>query len=340
MKYDAVNTAKQELDTRIISQEHTISTLYESAQALKSLKEEDIYPAVLKILKDFVSSEECSIYKSFGGKLKMIANAGWQEGNRHPLEVDVNGGIMGQAFSTSKTVSINDVLKAEESHNFSDLNLIISAPITTSNETVLGVLNIEKMPFVKFNPQSIKMTSLLADWCGSALENAKTHKETKDKNIADDITGAYTYEYLCKRTEEELNKARRYKFIFGILVLEITEYNSIPEMKRQEILPVFNTVFKNVARKTDLLFVGSNPGSFVFLFPFTPLKGINIMKNKLINAIDEFKFRPYDDERKLLEVYAGIAEFNDELETYTELLQMAIEDMNKHKRTKIQRYSD
>lgn len=331
IKYDTLSMAKQELDTRIISQEQTISTLYESAQALKSLKEEDIYPAVLKILKDFVSTEECSIYKASGEKLKMIANLGWQGGNNHPLEVDIEEGIMGRVISTGKTVSINDVLKADESYNFSDLNLIVSAPITTSEKVVLGVLNIEKMPFVKFNPQSIKIASLLADWCGSALENARTYKETKDRNIADDITGAYTYDYLCKRIEEEFNKARRYKFTFGILVLEIAEYDLIPEMKRQDILPVFKTVYGSIVRKTDLLFVGSDPGSFVFLFPFTPIKGINIVRNKLINAIDEFKFRPYDDENKLLEINTGVAEFNDELETYTELIQMAIEDMHRER---------
>lgn len=329
IKYDTLNVAKQELDTRIIGQEQTISTLYESAQALKSLKEEDIYPAVLKILKDFVSSEECSIYKTSGDKLKMIANSGWQGGNNHPLEVGLEEGIMGRAFSTNKTVSINDVLKADESYTFSDVNLIVSAPITTSEKVVLGVLNIEKMPFVKFNPQSIKMASLLADWCGSALENARTYKETKDRNIADDVTGAYTHDYLCKRIEEEFARARRYKFTFGILVLEIAEYESIPETKREEILPVFNVIFESVARKTDLLFVGIDPGSFVFLFPFTPIKSINIVRNKMINSINEFKFRPYTDKNRLLEINVGVAEFNDKLETYTELIQKAIEDMHR-----------
>jgi polysaccharide biosynthesis protein PelD len=336
MKYDAVSMAKQELDTRIIGQEQTISTLYESAQALKSLKEEDIYPAVLKILKEFVSSEECSIYRVSENKLKMITNLGWRESNNRPLEVGIDEGIMGQAFSTGKTVTINDVLAVNETQSFSDLNLIISAPITNSKKMVLGVLNIEKIPFVKFNPQSIKMVSLLADWCGSALENARTYKETKDRNIADDITGAYTYDYLCKRIEEEFNKARRYKFVFGILVLEIAEYNLISETKLQELLPVFNTVFKNIVRKTDLLFVGRTPGSFVFLFPYTPIKGINVVRNKLISAIDEFKFRPYDDEVRLLEINTGVTEFNDELETYTELMQEAIEDLDMEKRTKAQ----
>ncbi len=329
IKYDTVNTAKQELNTRIISQEQTISTLYESAQALKSLKEEDIYPAVLKILKEFVSVEKCSIYMASGDKLKMIANLGWQEGNNHPLEVGFDEEIMERAFSTNQTVSINDILKAEKSHNFSDLNLIISAPITTSNKVVLGVLNIEKMPFVKFNPQSIKMASLLANWCGSALENASIYKEIKDKDITDDITGAYTYGYLCMRIKEDFDMAHRYKFTFGILVLEIVKYKLISETKKQEVLPVFSSIFKSIVRNTDLLFDGSDPGSFVFLFPFTPLKGINIVKRKLIIAIDEFKFKPYDDENRLLEFNVGVAEFNDKLKTHTELIHMAIEDMHR-----------
>ena len=41
-------------DTHIISQEQTVSTLYEAAQSLRSLNEEDIYPSVLVLLRDHV----------------------------------------------------------------------------------------------------------------------------------------------------------------------------------------------------------------------------------------------------------------------------------------------
>ncbi|MDR4505562.1 MAG: GAF domain-containing protein [Candidatus Scalindua sp.] len=333
-KYDAVITAKQELDTRIVGQEQTISTLYESALALKSLKEEDIYPAVLKIVKEFISAEECSIYKATTHKLKLVVNGGWKDDNSYATETDLDEGLMGRAFTTGKTATITDMLNGDEPHSFSDVRLIVSAPIMNSKKVVTGVLNIEKMPFVKFNPQSIKMASLLADWCGSAVENARTYQESKDHNIADEITGAYTYEYLCIRMEEEFNKAYRYKFIFGILVLEIVEYDVISETKIQEIMPVFSTVFRNAVRKTDLLFVGSNPGSFVFLFPFTPIKGIAVVKNKLIQSIHEFKFRPFEDGDRLLEVYAGMAEFNDKLAAYGELLQVAVDDVEREKRIK------
>ena len=101
-------------------------------------------------------------------------------------------------------------------------------------------------------------------------------------------------------------------------------------------MSVFSTVFGNVVRKTDLLFVGSNPGTFVFLFPFTPIKGIAIVKKKLIHSIHEFKFRPFEDDERLLEVYAGMAEFDDTLSTYGELLQMAVDDVKKEKRIKAQ----
>lgn len=329
--YEAINLSKQELDTRIIGQEQTISTLYESAHALKSLKEGDIYPAVLRLLKEFVAVEECSIYKASENRLKMIVNLGWQEDNNRPLEVGFDDEFMGKAFSSGELVSINDVLTTNKSQTFSDLNLIFSVPIIDSRKEVLGVLNVEKIPFIKFNPQSIKMVSLLANWCGSAIENARIYKETKDKNIADDITGAYTYDYLCNRLDEEFQKARRYKFTFSILVLRIMEYNNIPENKMLEILPVFNTIFKGTVRNTDLLFVGKDPGIFIYLFPFTPAKGVKIVKDKLINAINEFKFRPYDDENKMLGVRAGIAEYNDKVETFTELIQMSTEDMYANK---------
>ena len=61
-RYEALSRAKQELDTHIISQEHSLTTIYEAAKGLKSLKEAEIYPAVVEILVTFLSAESCAVY--------------------------------------------------------------------------------------------------------------------------------------------------------------------------------------------------------------------------------------------------------------------------------------
>ena len=123
-KFDVLSEAKQEIDTRIISQENTLGTLYEAAQGLRTLSEESIFPAVLEILRDFMSVEDCSIYTLEGDEFKL--NTAMRHGKSPlPDTVPYHEGLMGLAAEDKKTVSIKDVANQESM----PLGIIISAPI-------------------------------------------------------------------------------------------------------------------------------------------------------------------------------------------------------------------
>ncbi len=258
-RYGVLNRAKEELDTRIISQEDTLSTLYEAAQGLKSLREEEIYPAVFAILKEVISAESASIYMVEENTLVLRGELGERE--RTP-EADPAEGMMGRAIALNETISIN-TLTASEEFAVSDSGIVVSTALTGERNRVLGVLNIEKIPFLKFNPHTVRMTGLIADWCGTAIENARTFKETKDKNIADDITGTYTAGYLRARLEEEFNRARRYRSPLSVVLLSIHGFEEMNENARQDVLTVMSLIFKHKMRNDDLQFHDEDPSRYV-----------------------------------------------------------------------------
>ena len=300
--HEAMNKAKQELDTRIISQEHTLSTLYDAAQALKSLQEKEIYPAVVDLVTSFLSAEACSIYVLSDNRLKLVISTGDQTKPERKKEVEVDDGMMGRAFSSGKTVSLNFFISSRDFGALDGSEIVISAPLMSSNKQTLGILNIEKLPFVKFNPQTVRMASLLADWCGAAIENARTYKETKDRNISDDITGAYTYGYLQERLKEEFSRARRYKRPLTVLSLDIADFQTFSNKVKQDVLTVLSLVLKNKLRDVDLLFHGGDPGRYVIILPDTPLESSLVPKQRMLQEINAFKFKPYEDENKLLHI--------------------------------------
>jgi len=329
-RYNVLKSAKQELDTRIISQEHTVSTLYEAAQGLKTLQEKEIYPSIIDLLVRFISIKACSIYTLTGNKLVL---AGWlNEENRQPAqEASLNTGIMGHVITSVDTVSINTLISSEEYEAIAGSGIIISAPMISADKRIIGILNIEKIPFLKFNAQTIRMTSLLADWCGSAIENARTHKDTQDQNISDDITGAYTYQYCLSRIEEEFNRARRYKLICSIVIFEIVDFISFTKDMQEDMLGVLLIVFQNKMRTIDLLFCDQDPNRYFMFLPNTPFKGAQVLIQKLVNEINSFLFKPYkSDENKLLQIRTGAAEFNPEMKEYKEFMIAAIEALNKN----------
>jgi polysaccharide biosynthesis protein PelD len=306
-RYGVLNRAKEELDTRIISQEDTLSTLYESAQGLKSLREEEIYPAVFAILKDVVSAETASIYMVEKNTLVLRGFLGDGERAR---EADPAEGMMGRAIALNETISIN-TLTASEEFDVGDSGIVVSAALTGNRSRVLGVLNIEKLPFLKFNPHTVRMTGLIADWCGTAIENARTFKETKDRNIADDVTGTYTPGYLKARLEEEFTRARRYRYPLSVVVVRIHDFEELKEDARQDVLTVLSLIFKNKMRSDDLQFHHDDPSCFVLVMPSVRQANALVALKKIVDEINAFQFRAKEDESQVLIVSGTVADIED-----------------------------
>lgn len=284
-RYDAVIRAKQEVDTRILSQEQTLTTMHETAQALRSLSEEQLYPSALEMVEKFLGAEAGSIYLYAEGRLKLKSSFGKLDGRDRPGEVLPETGLMGRAFSAGKVASANVLLEMYEKGELPDNDVIISAPLLTSSRKVLGVVNIEKLPFLKFNSQTIRMAEVFAGWCADALENALLYTDTKAKTITDDITGAYTTGYMHSRMTEECARARRYKTELSFIVLDIVGYVDYSEEQQREVLNALSTALKQLLRNIDLLFSGDEPGRYFILMPNTPRMGAKVVGGKIVQLI-------------------------------------------------------
>lgn len=285
-RYDAVAKAKQEVDTRILSQEQTLSTMHETAQAMRSLSEEQIYPSTLEMLAKFLGAEAASVYLFTDGRLRLKGALGETHGGglrQGELLPDV--GLMGRAFSSGRAASANVLLEMYERGELPEVDILVSAPLMTSGRKVLGVVNIEKLPFLKFNSQTIRMAEVFAGWCADALENALLYTNTKSKTITDDITGAYTLAYMHSRMTEECARARRYKNELSLIVLDILGYVEYSEAQQREILTSLSQALKHLLRNIDLLFSGDEPGRYYIIMPNTPLSGASIVAGKIAQLV-------------------------------------------------------
>lgn len=326
-RYNALNRAKQELDTHIISQEQTLTTVYEAAKGLKSIEEQEIFPAVVQIVVDFLAAEACSVYLLAENRLVLAASRDPDTGfNRH-RELAVDEGMVQAAVSSRRTVSLNALTPSADFAALAADGIVICVPLLNSKNQVLGVLNIEKLPFIKFNPQTVRLASIIGEWCSSAIENARTYRDTRDKNIADDITGAYTYTYFLKRLQEEFMRARRYGQELSLIAFEIVDFMEMDEGYQQDILTVISLVFKNKLRAVDLYFHDQDASRFIVILPGTPLAGARVVNRKMIEEIEAFKFRPYRDDSRALSIRTGVAAFGSAMQKPDDIIAEAVNEI-------------
>ncbi|MHC1701168.1 MAG: GGDEF domain-containing protein [Humidesulfovibrio sp.] len=149
------------------------------------------------------------------------------------------------------------------------------------------MLNIEQLPFLKFNSQTIRMAEVFSGWCADALENALLYTDTKSKTITDDITGAFTLSYMNARLAEECARARRYKTDLAMIVLDILGYVEYSESEQREVLTSLRKALKLLFRNIDLLFSGDVPGRYIILMPNTPLVGAKVVGGKIVQLVGD-----------------------------------------------------
>ncbi|ETR72573.1 MAG: Diguanylate cyclase [Candidatus Magnetoglobus multicellularis str. Araruama] len=309
--YDQLSEVKKEVDTRVTGRETTLLKLYHAEQSLKSLRERDIYPAVIQILKDFISVEACSIYRLYDNQLQMTAKL---DDDISRIQKRRKGfSIMKKAIKRKETISM-----------FNHPGIIISAPFMDSKNQVMGLVNIERVPPMKANPQTVRMTTLIAQQCASAIQNASAYEETQKRHITDDITGALTFEYFTQRLDEELQRSHRYKYTFSILTFIIKDFKHFHKSIRADLRLALCAIIYKKIRGVDLLFLDAQPDRFILFLPNTPYAGADIVKSRISAYIDEFNFQPYPRSQKSVNIDIHIVEYSDQLKGYDDIFRNSV----------------
>lgn len=317
-QYRALSDAKEEVDSRVVSQEQTLSTLYESAQGLRSLEEQQIYPAVLELLRRNVHVRRSSLYLYKDGAFTLAAWLG--EGGPPPAEYVAGEGMMTRAVRFGTTQTLNTELFSENRPE----GLLISAPVSDIvTGRVFGVINVEDMPFLKFNPGNVKLVSLLADWCGSSLASARLHQETRAKLITDEIVHAYTPEYIRTRLKEEYLRAERYSLPLAVIALRLHGLDKLRSEVRDDALLAFSLALKAKIRAMDLLFLRDHDGGFALILPNTAEDDAKVVARNILKKYASFT-EASGSNLSRVQIHAGVAGYSEAFESPDAMLEAAV----------------
>jgi len=304
-QYQALSMAKEAMDLSVITQEQTLTLLYESSQGLRTLSEEEIYPAVLDLLGRYAGAEAGAIYLADESGLRLKSAFGNVPDRPETLPLD--HGLAGMALDRRRAVSLNACTGPEQECG----GFLAAAPLLSGASSPMGVLAVESIPFHKLTPQAIRVLSLLADWCSSSVLNARVYLDTKNQLIADDVTKAYTFQFFLERVEEEYSRARRYKLPLSMLLLRVEGWENIPESRRMEGLALVCQVIRGIIRKIDLLFRHERPDQLILLLPCTPGDGAAVVARKFEEQLSAFHYEITPGSQETLRVTIAQAQAGD-----------------------------
>jgi diguanylate cyclase (GGDEF)-like protein len=321
----ALSESKQELEKRIAYQSTTMLNLFERLNKMESLDPESLYSKIPELLEGLLNVKCASVYLLKSNKLHLYTRHGQKNNNEISDTVELTEGMMGEVIKTKKIVTINQTHHEEDVTKFHELGIIMSAPIKRQDDSIVGVINVEKIPFFDFNANSVRIFEAISYWISVVVDKAIHFQHLKDRNIADEITGAYNYLYFQKRLAYEIARAKRFHAPLSLILLEICKFGEMNDTERKNVLVVLNWIFTHLLRETDIISKYKTEDTFAVILPGQHYVDAEIIISRLKEEIDNYKFKPFEDREDVLALNIGLSALQISEGTYDSLIRTAEE---------------
>ncbi|KPA18719.1 Diguanylate cyclase with GAF sensor [Candidatus Magnetomorum sp. HK-1] len=112
-----------------------------------------------------------------------------------------------------------------------------------------------------------------------------------------------------------------------VMVVEVADYQIFSEEKQQDIITSLSLIFQNMLGDLDIMFFDSGPSRHIlFLFQIDIVEA-HKMREKIINSVRSFEFKPYTYEDKSLQIEAGVAQLSESIKTPDLLIDKADDEL-------------
>lgn len=321
------------LEKKVVTQMTSLVTLYQGAQQLETPNLESLYPAILQFIARTLEAEEASIYLRASDGWQLKESYGWKEYQQRSKWLKGSEGIIGMAGAKNKIVSVRDFIhKGVTPRELPELvgDCIVAGPLRMGEKgEIIGVLAIQKMPFLKFNSATINLLSFLLSWASRSIEHAHYIKDLKTKDILDPQYGVYATRYFMSRATEEVSRSQTYYLPLSFGLVRIHNMESCAPEQKEKLLLIVGQLLKDSCRDIDVVARYDEAVPFAIIFMTASRNQAVEMKHKILNTFAklEFKFAQATPHLNI-----GISSFSPQNKHLDSLLMEARNDLEQEKK--------
>lgn len=192
-------------------------------------------------------------------------------------------------------------------------------PINIDNTSIgyLAVSDIQKEDKGKF---FILVQQLLL-----GLKRAFLYQKVQELAISDSLTGAFSRRYCLERLNEELERSKKFKYKFSLLLVDVDHYKGYNDryghLVGDGILREISKTIKENIRQIDL--IGRYGGDeFLIILTETDKKHAKFAAERIREAIEYRQMKVYDEDLKVT-ISIGISTFLDDTQEALALIEKA-----------------
>ena len=190
------------------------------------------------------------------------------------------------------------------------LSTDVIVPLRT-DKGVLGFVLLTKSGMgVQYGLLEIEYITRIARFAAIAIENASLFRQA----TTDRMTGLFSHHYFEKTLEEEMERARRYKATFSLVMFDIDNFKKFNDtyghLAGDRIIREISKLLTKSVRQVD--FPARYGGEeFAVILPAVDVKGALVVAERLRRKVEQYRF-PGDGEPLHVTISVGVTEFDAE----------------------------
>ncbi len=292
----AIALVNEEYQDRILGQQNSLISLYSTMIALNSLDMGKIYPSILEAVSKFSGAEQCSLWQHSREEkvLRLLAYRGWDESKPIELKMSDSDSISGWVARNNEMFSVKLLQKHANLLEIDKKQNIITVPINIENH-VWGIINVEEMPFVKYNLYSEQLIMMIADLAAPIIANAIRFEDISKKGEVDEATGLPSLDEMFSVLKSKFTEALADNTKLSFVVFELVNSGELTEKYSDnevlEILRSLTQIVKRESKKDAMVFQYKGKFQFSLILPNVDYDGAAMLCLTFIEKIntDEFK---------------------------------------------------
>ena len=242
------------------------------------------------------------------------------------------GGITGMLFNSSEPLIIPDLQKNPNASKHlvkEGVRSLMAAPLTVEGR-IIGAIYVNDFSRRNFSREDVTLFSIFIMNAALILERIKTIEDMRMLSITDGLTGLYNHRYLMEQMQKEIQRSKRQKGGFSVLIFDIDHFKSYNDtyghIEGNNVLKAIAGILTECARATDTVarFGGEE---FCVIALDTENKKASLFVDRLVKMVAERDF----PNRKIT-ISGGVAFYPRDGATPLELIEKADERLYKAKR--------
>jgi len=322
-----LETINQELEQRVSRQQDSITALHSEIQELYSLNLDKALETILSTVQRFSGATEVSIWQVHPETkdLHLVVSRGWDESGSRPTVISVENSIEGWVLRNNTVFSVKMLGQYENLRQMDRGHNIMTFPVAEGRK-IWGVLNIADMPFAKYNLYTEKLVTMILALAAPALERAVEYEAVVTQAEVHPVTGLAGFTQFFSLLKNTLQRARRDKETLSVLILELTDFDTLSEsFGRENALQLVSQLAGQLvilSRNKANLFHYKDENQIALLYPHLDYDGASLFSLETLSMINDKEWI-LQEQTVNLEVMVGYASLSEEQLEAEGLLQIA-----------------